>query len=255
MTSGWKLKGTERERYVEGMFDRIAAPYDRLNRLISLGRDGSWRRELVRQAELRPGDTAVDLGTGTGDLGLLLARAVGPGGRVAGLDLSAAMLRVAQAKGSAAPWYSLYRASAAATGIEDGVADAVAMGWVLRNVGDRAAVYREVLRILKPGGRFLCIDMSRPRGLLSRAGFFVYRHSLMPVLARLGGGDAGAYRYLAGSTDRFPGAAELAGEWRAAGFADVTFKPLMMGSLAIHRGVAPAAGREPTGRPSGGSAP
>jgi demethylmenaquinone methyltransferase/2-methoxy-6-polyprenyl-1,4-benzoquinol methylase len=218
------------------MFDRIAGPYDRLNRVISLGRDQKWRRSLIKMAGVKSGDLAVDMGTGTGDLGMALAEVVGPNGCVLGLDLSFSMLRIAQSKREAAPWYAVHRASAAATGLHSGIADVVTMGWVLRNVGDRLAIYQEVLRVLKPGGVFVCLDMSRPQGWFARAGFWTYRHGLLPVLARLGGGDGQAYDYLAGSTDQFPLAKDLAIEWTENGFESVQFRRLMMGALAIHLG-------------------
>ena len=239
MTSGWQLKGQERDEYVEGMFDRIARPYDRLNRLISLGRDQQWRREVVRLSGVFASDVVVDLGTGTGDLGIEFAKQVGPSGRVIGVDLARGMLDVAREKAAATPWYSVHRAPVDQTGLKDSMANAISMGWVLRNVGDRSAVYREVQRIAKPGARFVCIDMSHPKGMVKRAGYWVYRHGVMPVLARVSGGDREAYKYLAGSTDHFPDAEALAQEWRDAGFQDVQVKCLMMGALATHSAICP----------------
>lgn len=223
------------------MFDRIASPYDRLNRVISLGRDRRWRREAVVLSGVGRGDSVADLGTGTGDLGLDFAAAVGPSGRVAGCDLAQGMLREAGEKRRRGPcsWYTLHRASAARTGLPKAWADVVSMGWVLRNVADRQEAYAEIFRILKPGGRFVSLDMSRPRGPMSRAGFWFYRHVAMPGLAFLSGGDRSAYRYLATSTDGFPDGPALAQELRDAGFTDVVLRPLMLGSLAIHVGTRP----------------
>ena len=240
---GARLSGRERETYVGEMFDRIAVPYDRLNRVISLGRDRAWRQRLVAGAACRPGSCVVDLGCGTGDLAL--AFAASPGVEVVGVDLSKGMLRRAHAKarGGLAPGARFVRGNAQHVPLPDAWADVVSMGWCLRNVGDRPAVYREVLRLLEPGGVFMNIDMSRPQGRLSRAGFFLYRHLVMPVLARLGGAEAGAYRYLAASTDRFPDGPALEGELRAAGFTDVSHEPLMTGAVAIHRARRPALAR------------
>ncbi|MAB87837.1 MAG: ubiquinone/menaquinone biosynthesis methyltransferase [Planctomycetota bacterium] len=242
---GWELTGTDRERYVERMFDGIAKPYDRLNRVISLGRDRRWRAVAVEMSGVRAGDNVADVGCGTGDLAFDFARAVGESGRVVGLDLSPGMLQVATAKHAASdvPWLSLHRANAAATGLPDAWADVVGMGWVLRNVGDRAPVYKEIQRILRPGGRFVCIDMSRPGNPVSRLGNWMYRHLAMPVLARFSGGDRSAYRYLASSTDHFPDGPDLAAELAQAGFKDVTWRSLMLGSLAVHVATtAPVAG-------------
>jgi demethylmenaquinone methyltransferase/2-methoxy-6-polyprenyl-1,4-benzoquinol methylase len=238
------LRNPVPEATVRRLFSEIAGPYDRLNRAISLGRDRAWRRRLVALSGVEPGATVADLGTGTGDLALEFARKVGPHGRVIALDLAVPMLRLAVAKSRAArgvpPRFLV--ASAAATGLADASCDVAAMAWVLRNVADRALAYAEVLRILRPGGRFLCIDMSRPSGLLPRAGFFLYRHLLLPLIVALGGGRARAYRYLARSTDRFPDRVALAREWQAAGFVDVQSHPLSLGAVCIHRGLKPVRG-------------
>jgi len=237
--AGWQLKGAARESYVRAMFDTIAEPYDRLNRVISLGRDHAWRRRVVERAAAGPGARVLDLGTGTGDLAFAMLARVLPGGCVLGLDLAEAMLARAEEKRRArgAAHVEFRKGNAAATGEPDGSADAVTMGWVLRNVADRPSVYREILRVLKPGGRFVAIDMSHPEGPLAKSGFWLYRHLMMPVLARIAGGDRKAYRYLASSTDGFPGAVVLAEELRAAGFEGVSYERLMMGSLAVHVGV------------------
>ncbi len=235
-TPGWEMAGARRERYVERMFDGIAGPYDRLNRVISLGRDRRWRALAVKMSEVTPGQRVVDAGCGTGDLALDFARAVGAEGRVVGLDLSAGMLEVASQKRSETPWLTLHRANASSTGLPDRWADVVSMGWVLRNVGDREEVYREVRRVLKPGGRFVCVDMSRPRNPVWRAGHWLYRHTALPVLAFACRADRQAYRYLANSTDRFPDGPTLGEELERAGFSSVHWRPLMCGALAIHVG-------------------
>jgi demethylmenaquinone methyltransferase/2-methoxy-6-polyprenyl-1,4-benzoquinol methylase len=227
--------GGEREHSVERMFDAISGPYDRLNRLLSLGRDQAWRRRVARALELRPGEVVCDLGTGTGDLALEVARVLAPGGVVVGLDLSFGMMREGLGKRPrAAPAHlGFARANAAQAPLADGSVDGVSMGWVLRNVGDREAVYREVLRILRPGRRFVVIDMSRPTGPVSRAGFWAFRHLLMPVLARIAGGEKDAYRYLASSTDSFPRRAEIAAEMERAGFELLRSRSLMLGAIAL----------------------
>jgi demethylmenaquinone methyltransferase / 2-methoxy-6-polyprenyl-1,4-benzoquinol methylase len=233
------LTGAERERFVTGLFDRIAQPYDRLNRLISLGRDLAWRRAALDCAAIAPGMSAVDLGCGTGDFFILLARRTGAGGRVVGIDLSPGMLERARAKAAAAlPGIAvdLRLGGADTTGLPDASADVVTMGWVLRNVGDRAAVYREVLRILRPGGRFVALDMSQPDFAPLRWASRAYVGAIMPLAVRCAGGDALAYRYLARSTARFPRKAALAQEWRDAGFRNVRFRGFMAGNIALHAG-------------------
>jgi demethylmenaquinone methyltransferase / 2-methoxy-6-polyprenyl-1,4-benzoquinol methylase len=237
---GAALSGRDREAYVARLFDKIAGPYDRLNRLISLGRDKSWRRLAIEMAGVVPGANVLDLGCGTGDFILAALPALAGRGSVIGLDLAPNMLEVARAKiepVSAGAAVELRCGNAAATGVPDGWADVITMGWVVRNLGDRPASYSEMLRVLKPGGRFVSLDSSKPASAFMRAGFAAYLRGVMPLVVRLCGGDRDAYRYLADSTDRFLTARELADELRAAGFADVSFRSLMGGAMAIHRAV------------------
>jgi demethylmenaquinone methyltransferase/2-methoxy-6-polyprenyl-1,4-benzoquinol methylase len=234
---GAALSGRDREAYVARMFDKIAGPYDRLNRLISLGRDRRWRRIAIGMAGVVPGSNVLDVGCGTGDFMLAALPALGGRGRVVGIDLAPNMLEVARAKidpvRGAVP-VELRLGNASATGMPDGWADVVTMGWVVRNLGDRPASYAEMLRVLEPGGRFVCLDSSRPDSAIMRAGLGAYLRGVMPLVVRLCGGDREAYRYLAHSTERFLTARELESELRAAGFSSVTHRPLMGGAMAIH---------------------
>ncbi len=243
--AGATLQGAARDAFVRDLFHGIAEPYDRLNRIISFGRDRAARRRAVDLAAPAPGVTAVDLGTGTGDLALLLALAAGPGGAVYAIDAAPAMLGVAarkldlaarQAPGRLAP-VTFREGHAARTGLTDAFADVVLMGWVLRNVGDRPAIYAEVLRILRPGGRFIVLEMSRPRSLWRRLAAAPWLHLGMPLVASLCGGSFRAYRYLARSTAIFPPADALAAELADAGFGEVTWETALFGNLAIHRAV------------------
>lgn len=233
---GAALVGAERERYVEGLFDRIARPYDDLNRLISWGRDLAWRRSALAAAGVVRGSRVADLGCGTGDFCVAAAEAVLPEGEVVGVDLSEGMLAVARPKLASfdAGRVRVRRGAAQDTGLPDAWADVVTMGWVLRNVGDRPATYAEVRRVLKPGGRFAVLDCSRPASWFLRAGFSAYLHGVMPLVVRIRGGDRDAYRYLARSTDRFLTAAELSAELAAAGFRDVASRGMMGGAIALH---------------------
>ncbi len=237
---GADLTGIDRERFATRMFDGLAPKYVRLNRLISLGADGRWRRTAIAWAGIAPGNTVLDLGTGTGDLYILAYRAAQPGGRVIGLDISANMLGIADLRIRAAFPAStpeLHVRSAEATELPDASVDVVLMGWVLRNVGDRAATYREILRVLKPGGRFVCVETSRPDYWPIRAGNYAYCKFVMPNIVRLVGGDRASYEYLAKTTVNFPRRRALEAEWTVAGFREVRSAPLMLGSIALHVGV------------------
>ncbi len=239
-TDGASLTGQERERFAARMFDALAPKYVRLNRLISWGADDRWRREAITDAGIEAGDTVLDLGTGTGDLYIPAFRAAQPAGQVIGLDISANMLGVAAGRiREAFPGIEpqLHVRPAEATELSDASVDVVLMGWVLRNVGDRPATYREILRILKPGGRFVCVETSRPGFWPFRAGNYVYCRFVMPNLVRMVGGDRASYEYLAKTTVNFPHRHALTEEWTAAGFRDVRSRPLMLGSIALHVGV------------------
>jgi demethylmenaquinone methyltransferase/2-methoxy-6-polyprenyl-1,4-benzoquinol methylase len=235
-TDGSLLEGEEKEEYVTGMFNRIARPYDKLNGLISLGRDAKWRQEALSWAGVTSGDHVADLGTGTGDFYLEIRQRVGDEGRVVGIDIAENMLAVAKEKADQkfGTHVDLRLGSAAETGLDDASQDLVTMGWVLRNVADRAAVYAEVMRILKPGGKFLCVDMSKPSFAPIRWASQAYLAMAMPVLIRVAGGDREAYDYLNRSTQKFPNRNELVVEWQAAGFIDVKSRGFMAGSIAAH---------------------
>lgn len=238
--NGSELEGKAKEDFVEDLFNDIAGPYDRLNRVCSFWRDGAWRRKLVGLLSLSEGDTAVDLGTGTGDLALAMLQRVRESGQVIGIDLSSEMLKVARAKQARlcpnATNLTLSEGNAEATGLDSESADVVTMGWVLRNVGDREAVYREVLRVLKPGGRFGIIEMSQPDNRFLHFFSSLYIRFIMPSMTRLAGGSRAAYEYLASSTLRFPRKQAITNEWVNAGLNNVVFTSLMMGTIAIHVG-------------------
>jgi demethylmenaquinone methyltransferase/2-methoxy-6-polyprenyl-1,4-benzoquinol methylase len=236
-----RLTGAEKERYVRALFDRIATPYDRLNRRISLGRDERWREMLVAESGAAPGYSVVDLGTGTGELAIRFAEVVGSEGRVTGVDLSANMLAVAEEKVKHArlSGVTFQQGNACETGLPSSCADIVSMGWCLRNCGDTRAALHEALRILKPGGVFVCLDMSRPSFAPVRGLFFLHRHLLMPIQARLAGADREAYRYLACSTDHFPDRRGLEHLLHTAGFNGVASRGLMLGAVALHRAEKP----------------
>ena len=240
-TDGSLLKGQEKEEYVTGMFNRIARPYDKLNGLISMGRDAKWRQVALDWAEVGAGDAVADLGTGTGDFYLELRQRVGERGTAVGIDIADQMLAVAREKAEKrfSGNIDLRVGSAAETGLPDASQDLVTMGWVLRNVAERDAVYREVQRILKPDGKFLCIDMSKPSFAPLRWASQAYLAAAMPVLIRMAGGDREAYDYLNRSTQLFPNRAELATEWTEAGFVRVQSRGFMMGSIAAHLAVNP----------------
>ena len=144
---------------VRDMFDRISPSYDRMNLLMSMGRDGRWRRLGVRASGAQPGDAALDVCCGTGDFAVELRRAVGPSGRVVGLDFSPQMLEVARRKCSAVEWQ---QGDALALPFADGEFTAACVGFGVRNLSDYRRGFAEMSRVVRPGGRVVCLEMSTP---------------------------------------------------------------------------------------------
>jgi demethylmenaquinone methyltransferase / 2-methoxy-6-polyprenyl-1,4-benzoquinol methylase len=217
--------GTLAPAAVEAMFDRISPVYDPMNRLMTAGLDRRWRR-LTVAAAVRPGDRVLDACCGTGDLALEAQRA---GGRVTGLDFSGRMLERARRKSSAVEWV---RGDVLALPFSDGSFDAVTVGFGIRNVADLEAGLRELARVLRPGGRLGCLEITRPRGLL-RPFFAVWFDGLVPLAGKVLPGGA-AYTYLPASVRRFPGPEDLGDAMRRAGFGEIGWRLLGGGIVALH---------------------
>ena len=217
--------GTLAPSAVEAMFDRISPVYDAMNRVMTAGLDRRWRR-LTAEAVVVPGDEVLDACCGTGDLALAAERA---GGRVTGLDFSERMLERARRKSASVRWV---RGDALALPFADGSFDAVTVGFGIRNVDDLEAGLRELARVLRPGGRLGCLEITRPRGLL-RLFFRLWFDGLVPLAGKVLPGGA-AYTYLPASVRRFPGPEDLAELMRRAGFEDVRWRLLGGGIVALH---------------------
>ena len=219
------------------MFDRIAPRYDRLNTLFSLDRDRAWRKRAAAAARLEPGQTAVDLCTGTGKLAHELLARVQPGGQVIGVDFSLAMLEVARAR---EPAVRFLQGDVAALPLPDAVAHAVTIAFGYRNLVDRAAGLREMHRILKPGGRVVILEFTPPRSGRLLAAYRLYLERVMPAVAgSLRRSDGEAYRYLAESVQAFPASAQVSAQLEAAGFSRVESHPLTFGIAGVHAAIRP----------------
>ena len=216
------------------MFERVARRYDRLNTLMSLGRHHAWRRELVARVAPGPIDLALDVGCGTGDLALALG---GRAREVIAADLTPAMLAGADAKFATherGPWMRPILADALRLPFPDATFDVVVNGFVLRNLFDLAAAFREWHRVLKPAGRVGTVEMTHAPGRARSTLQHTQLRYVAPLLARAAGAHPDDYRYIARSLERFPAAAELADLLSAAGFESATYHYLMLGSVAIH---------------------
>lgn len=228
------LTGDERAHYVQNMFARIARRYDLMNRLMTAGQDVRWRREVIRRAALPGRGRLLDLGAGTGDLAREALRQV-PDCLPVASDFTLEMMLVGRRR----PVAPLKWAAADALYLPfpSRCFDAVVSGFLMRNVIDIHRSLSEQYRLLKPGGRIVILDTTRPLPNLFTPLINLHLHTVIPTLGRLIAGDAEAYRYLPDSTENFLSAEGLAERMQAAGFREVGFHRLMFGTVAIHWGM------------------
>ena len=212
---------------VRAMFDRISPVYDAMNHAMTVGLDRRWRR-LAAEAVVGPGDAVLDACCGTGDLALAGERA---GGKVTGVDFSERMLERARAKSQTVEWV---HADVTALPFEDASFDAVTVGFGIRNVPDLEAGLAELGRVLRPGGRIACLEITRPSGIL-RPFFRLWFDGLVPLAGKILPGG-GAYSYLPASVRRFPGPSDLRTAFERAGFESVGWKLMGGGIVALHVG-------------------
>jgi len=223
------------EARVTGMFDAIAPVYDRVNTLMTGGLDGRWRRSAVKAARLSRGNRALDVACGTGKLTAALSRAVGPGGGVVGVDLSPEMLVEARRAFGDLPGVEFVLGNALALPVDDNSFDAATIAFGLRNLASFEDGFREMARVVRSGGRVVCLELSvPPRRLLGRLYSGVFRISA-PAMGAIFRKRA-AYAYLPHSLEDFPAAEELAATMERAGLRDVTFRRLAFGAVALHVG-------------------
>jgi demethylmenaquinone methyltransferase/2-methoxy-6-polyprenyl-1,4-benzoquinol methylase len=227
--------GPEKRAYVRSMFTAIAPTYDRLNRIISLNFDRRWRRRAVQLLgwERAPAGTYLDLCAGTLDFAAILATQPGFRGRVVCADFVAPMLRLGLGK---AEGLAPVTADALQLPFADASFDGVTVGWGVRNLIDLDAGLREVVRVLRPGGRLTIVEMSQPEWQPFRAIFDAYFTHVLPAIGRAVSKHRNAYRWLPESTRVFPNPRALAARMEQAGFAGVHFERLLGGACALHVG-------------------
>ncbi|MDQ6841540.1 MAG: ubiquinone/menaquinone biosynthesis methyltransferase [Actinomycetota bacterium] len=233
--------GTLEEAQVRAMFDRIAGVYDRMNGVMTAGLHHTWRRRAADLAALAPGDRALDVATGTGDLALELARRVGPGGEVLATDFSEQMLVIAREKAAAHPPEAricFEAANALALPYGDGEFAAATVGFGARNFSDLGLGLAEMTRVVRSGGRVVVLEITTPRRPPLSTFFELWFDRAVPALGRLAG-DSAAYSYLPSSVRRFPGPEQLAGIMWSSGLRDVRYLITAGGIIALHVGSVP----------------
>jgi demethylmenaquinone methyltransferase/2-methoxy-6-polyprenyl-1,4-benzoquinol methylase len=226
-----------RDHIVQTMFDRIAERYDLLNRVISFRLDRRWRHRVIEAALAGPCSQVLDLGTGTGDLIFEAAEKARGKGRFFGLDFSSAMIRLARAKRSGSPLRAnadFVLGSAMTAPFQSNVFDSAMTGFVLRNVSDLSLFFAEAHRVLKPGGRFVSLDMFPPPPTWFSAFYSLYFHCLMPRIGGLLAQDRQAYRYLSDSVRSFHPPEQVAELIRQTGFEQVTVHKFLGGAVCMH---------------------
>lgn len=231
----------EKERAVQAMFSSIAPRYDLNNTMLSLGLHHRWKRAAVDRARVSPGETALDLCAGTGDLALRLARKVGAHGRVVAADLNNRMLAVGREKirkAGLSGRITCLVANAEALPFDERTFHVATIAFGIRNVTDIKKTFAEIYRVLQPGGRAVCLEFSRPTNGIVRRMYDLYSFYWLPWIGSLVSGDkTGTYRYLPASIRAFPNQETLAQLMINAGFAGVTYRNLTGGIVAIHIGI------------------
>lgn len=221
------------------MFAAIAGKYDLLNTLLSFGRDQAWRRFAVSRAALRPGGLAVDVAAGTAELTRQLARRNG-GGYVVGVDFSPEMLAVGRAKLLASKDgknVELVLGDGYHLPFSDATFDCATIAFALRNVADLPGLFREMGRVVKPGGRVVSLELTRPPSRLVRTVYYLYLLRIAPFVGGLISGQRGAYKYLPESIVRFPPPEKVKEIMEGAGLCQVTIHCLTLGAAVVHVGV------------------
>jgi demethylmenaquinone methyltransferase/2-methoxy-6-polyprenyl-1,4-benzoquinol methylase len=234
-----KIPFAEKAARVRAVFSSVAGKYDLMNDLMSLGAHRLWKQFTLQVTGLRPGQSALDVAGGTGDLAAGLARQVGKQGRVVLSDINPAMLDKGRDRlldAGIVGNVECVVADAERLPFEDNSFDCLTIGFGLRNVTDKAAALRSMFRVLKPGGQLLVLEFSTPTAPGLKPLYDAYSFKVLPLLGRLVAQDAASYCYLAESIRMHPDQETLLGMLRDAGFAQARYHNLSGGIVALHRG-------------------
>ncbi|HKP11707.1 MAG TPA: ubiquinone/menaquinone biosynthesis methyltransferase [Blastocatellia bacterium] len=231
----------EKQRYVNRLFETIAARYDFFTVFMSYGMDRGWKREMIRRLDLGGGETTLDIACGTGDIAFMTAERL-TAGRAIGLDITQAMLEIAERKRRERGVTNacFHRGDIMRMPFADEAFDCVTGGYALRNVPDVAGALAEIKRVLKPGGRLLSLDFGHPPNPLYRRAYLGYLTVVGSLVGLAMHGDADTYRYIPETLKRYPGQRGVREMMDAAGFIDTGFREFGGGIMAINYGTKPA---------------
>lgn len=237
---GYKtVPAAEKVSLVANVFHSVAAKYDIMNDVMSLGIHRLWKRFTLDCSGVRPGQHVLDLAGGTGDIAALFSRRVGPSGKVVLADINESMLNVGRDKLRDLGLITnieFVQANAEALPFADNSFDIISIGFGLRNVTDKAAALKSMFRVLKPGGRLLVLEFSKPEQQWLSKVYDMYSFKLLPAMGQLIANDKESYQYLAESIRMHPDQETLKTMMVEAGFAEVSYHNLTGGIVALHRG-------------------
>ena len=223
---------------VRGVFDSVASRYDIMNDLMSAGLHRLWKRYTIDQAAVRPGDVVLDLAGGTGDLARVFSKKVGADGHVVLADINAAMLKQGRRRlvdAGVAGNLSIAQVDAQCLPFDEGTFDCITIAFGLRNVTDKNAALRSMLKVLKTGGKAMILEFSEPAKAIKPA-YDLYSFKVLPTLGKLVAGDADSYQYLAESIRMHPDQETLKSMMEEAGFERCRYHNLAAGIVALHIG-------------------
>lgn len=227
-----------KEQRVHGVFEKIYKNYDQMNSVISFQRHKAWRKDTMKRMNVQKGTKALDVCCGTADWTLAMAEAVGETGEAVGLDFSQNMLKIGEEKVKNSPFsnITLLHGNAMELPFEDNSFDYVTIGFGLRNVPDYLQVLKEMQRVVKPGGKVVCLETSQPTMIGYRQMYLLYFKYIMPALGKMVAKSYDEYSWLQESARDFPGQKQLADMFRKAGLTDVEVKSYTGGVAAMHLG-------------------